>query len=98
MTRFRKSECKGTLFIRTGKTFRDIFFKKSQIFRNGDKTGRKQTLLYIIIIYRGDGYRVTGVGCQQRHNALQTTWTLELLHILKSPMSKKKTGIEKGTL
>ena len=26
-TRFRKSECKGTLFIRTGKTFHDIFSK-----------------------------------------------------------------------
>ena len=27
ITRFRKSECKGTLFIRTGKTFHDIFSK-----------------------------------------------------------------------
>ena len=27
MTPFRKSECKGTLFIRTAKTFRNIFSK-----------------------------------------------------------------------
>ena len=42
-------------FYLNRQNFSRYFFKKSQIFRNGDKTGRRQTLLHLIIIYRGDG-------------------------------------------
>ncbi len=50
-TRFRKSECKGTLFIRTGKTFHDIFSKKIDFSKMTTKRGGGKspyTLLYYI--------------------------------------------------
>ena len=50
-TRFRKSECKGTLFIRTGKTFHDIFSKNlifSEMVTKQGGSKHSYTLLYYI--------------------------------------------------
>ena len=68
---FSESECKGTAFFRTGKIFRQLFFRKS----------RKRRLLDKTIVQMGENGTTKGLTSHQNQPFYMSHLTFHILHL-----------------